>query len=56
MLNFTFTIDETNEILGSLSAQPYAKVSELISKITSAAQEQLVKAGPTNEVVMADND
>lgn len=41
MLNFTFTIDETNIILSALSTQPYNNVAALITNIQQQAQGQL---------------
>jgi hypothetical protein len=40
-INLTLTIDEVNQILEALGAQPFNRVFLLISKIQSAAAAQL---------------
>lgn len=40
-INLTLTIDEVNQILEALGAQPFSKVFLLIGKIQSAAAAQL---------------
>jgi hypothetical protein len=40
-INLQLTIDEVNQILEALGAQPFAKVFLLIGKIQSAAASQL---------------
>lgn len=40
-INLTLTIDEVNQILEGLGAQPFSKVFLLIGKIQAAAAAQL---------------
>ena len=41
ILNFNFTLQETNLILQCLGKQPYEAVSELINRILSDAKNQI---------------
>jgi hypothetical protein len=40
-IKFELTIDESNQILGALGDQPYAKVADLIVKIRNQALAQI---------------
>jgi hypothetical protein len=40
-IKFELTIDESNQILGALGDQPYAKVADLIVKIRNQAMAQI---------------
>lgn len=48
-IKFELTIDESNQILGALGDQPYAKVADLIVKIRNQALAQINAANATAE-------
>ena len=44
MINLSFTVMETNMVLGALGQRPYAEVAELMQKIKTEGEAQLVAA------------
>lgn len=44
MINLSFTVMETNMVLGALGQRPYAEVAELMQKIKAEGEAQLVAA------------
>jgi len=44
MINLSFTVMETNMVLAALGQRPYAEVAELMQKIKTEGEAQLVAA------------
>jgi hypothetical protein len=50
-INLSFTVEQVNLILASLGQRAYVEVAELIQKIKSEAEQQLVPSQPTEPTV-----
>lgn len=54
-LHFKLTVDEANTILGALGNLPYVQVVNIITKLQTQAQEQLVVKEKTTEDCLLTN-
>lgn len=50
-INLSFTVEQVNLILASLGQRAYVETAELIQKIKSEAEQQLVPSQPTEPTV-----